>query len=229
LFYNLKDVIINCIPDRIDHPNTVNTWARGNKNTRRNTRGSNSTPSNDGGNTNQSTESGSSTSGNGSGGGGGGGGNGNNGGNGGSGNSTWLRDLVQNELIAGLEDLIDLVEILREEYSSASAEIERELANIPTSPNLFWFRSHRNYNRVTRGLMYDTPRVLVETQSNYSEVIRSLLELERVSRYLNLVVSRLDIDNTQHFEADRAEYHRLRARLTRIYQQYNFIFSATRR
>lgn len=137
--------------------------------------------------------------------------------------------MVQNELTAGLGDLLDLAQVLRQEYRSASAEIERELAITPGSPNLVWFRSHRYYNRNTRRLMYNTPRALVDAQSNYSEVMRSMLELERVSRYLNPVVSRLDIDNTQLFEADRTEFHRIRGRLMRIYQQYNFIFSVTRR
>ena len=73
------------------------------------------------------------------------------------------------------------------------------------------------------------PRALMEANSNFTEHIESLLEIERRSRHLNLDISPSDITNVEYIAADRAEYNRLRIEIVRLFQHYNNIFQATMR
>jgi len=223
--YYLKDLFINCFPIRVDNSNTVDI--------RESQSSSNSTAPNSAGNQSQgSSASASGASGGDSDGGDGDGGNGGNrrnGGNGGSGDNNWLRSLVLSELAAGLREFIVLASSLNEAYRSASAQIEIEIANIPRSPNVEWFTSHPFYNPTYGRLTYNMPRALMEANSNFTEHIESLLEIERRSRHLNLDISPSDITNVECIAADRAEYNRLRLEIVRLFQHYNNIFQATMR
>ena len=180
ILYNLNSFIINCSPGRTDNSNTVDTWESQSPSSQ--TRESNSTVSNSVGNPAQGSSTLTS----------GGAGDGDEDGDGHNDRDVFDHDsIVRDDIRYQFEELSsrlnELASNLNAEILSASADVERELANIPANPDAQWFRSHGLYNPNQDQLIYNTPRTFLDVNNDFTIVLEFGFHLENMvdSRYLN--------------------------------------------